>query len=179
MALVTDVKSALRAAEQQLPLLAVKKSAALESVYADLPAEVVDACEAARTNMRKSLADGLRTVHDQLAPLGKFKDWCVAAGLKYGTATQALSRADHTSERAVLHSRTASLPTGDPYQAAKITKVVLRFSDLEAKRVHTSLERVKADQQLPSHEAALVHVLDTYEERLTRPDAPLPSGEVA
>jgi len=65
----------------------------LLAVYAGLPDDVVKRCEESRRRILRNvyrIAIDLRAVHDDLAPQGKFKEWCQAAGLNYSTAKNAL-----------------------------------------------------------------------------------------
>jgi hypothetical protein len=48
-----------------------------------LPTEVAARCHAIITGLYAATRDGLRQVHDETAPYGKFKAWCDAYGLNY------------------------------------------------------------------------------------------------
>jgi hypothetical protein len=68
--------------------------AALQALYRQLPVDVTRVCERARKAMRDEFVRGLVAVRGALAPHGLFKEWCVAAGINYRTATTILQRHD-------------------------------------------------------------------------------------
>lgn len=88
-------------------------SPALLAVYADLPDEVVTTVEYERNAITRDVLDHLRNVRDALAPYGKFKDWCNAVGINYGTVSNRLSREDSKQKvNAILTARQLQLAPG-------------------------------------------------------------------
>jgi hypothetical protein len=88
-------------------------SPALLAVYADLPDAVVTTVEYERNAITRDVLDHLRNVRDALAPYGKFKDWCNAVGINYGTVSNRLSREDSKQRvNAALTARQLTLAPG-------------------------------------------------------------------
>lgn len=81
---------------------------ALQAVYRGLPGDVVMNVESERIAIGRDILDHLRAIRDTLAPYGRFKEWCEAVGLRYGTVTQRLSRADNKYKQPVLQGITES-----------------------------------------------------------------------
>jgi hypothetical protein len=69
-------------------------SPALLDLYHELPGNVVAIIEYERRAITRDVLDHLRHIRDELAPFGKFREWCLAVGLNYGSVSNRLSRAD-------------------------------------------------------------------------------------
>src|SRR5260221_3866960 len=85
---------------------------ALRAVYARIAdREVTKVCERARAAMRDAYVDGILAVHQVLAPLALFKEWCLAAGLNYRTAQSIVARAEHAERRKQEQASETAMPT--------------------------------------------------------------------
>lgn len=101
-------KQAASSSTALVPITDETATVALQDVYRGLPGDVVLHVESERTAIGRDIVDHLRAIRDALAPYGRFKEWCEAVGLRYGTVTQRLSRADSPYKQPVLQSITAS-----------------------------------------------------------------------
>jgi hypothetical protein len=81
--------------EEDIPALS-ENAEALQAVYKGLPKDVVEACEAARHDIKQArelYLAALVRAHDALAKTGQWKAWCAAVGVNYNTANTILKRA--------------------------------------------------------------------------------------
>lgn len=101
-------KQATSSSTALVPITDETATVALQDVYRGLPGDVVFHVESERIAIGRDIVDHLRAIRDALAPYGRFKEWCEAVGLRYGTVTQRLSRADSPYKQPVLQSITAS-----------------------------------------------------------------------
>ena len=107
-----------------------QRSAALQAVYTELPGDVVQVCEHARLAIHRVTTENLRRVQEALAPYGKFKAWCEAAGIHYSTAYSRLDRADHDrSKQTIAQRATASLPEQSTLPPARIVDAAPDVAD--------------------------------------------------
>ncbi|HEV2459175.1 MAG TPA: hypothetical protein VGS80_12525 [Ktedonobacterales bacterium] len=91
---VRAVKAAMKAAEYEAP------SEALRRFYQFEKPAVVATCEEARKQHRRGVV-ALQMAHDAFAGKGRegrFKEWCGLAGINYGSAKNAVSRAKKEAE---------------------------------------------------------------------------------
>lgn len=71
----------------------------LKTFYSGLPKDVVDKCEYHRIAAGKSALEHLLEIHSILAPLGRFAEFCIAAGINPQAAYNAISRAKNGTKR--------------------------------------------------------------------------------
>jgi len=165
---------------------------ALRKIYGQLPIEVTQVCERARAAMRDAYVDGILAVHQVLAPLALFKEWCVAAGLNYRTAQSIVARAEQAERQkqeqaSETATQTRSLagedsegggdepehkPTDKPhnqphnqhaYSDKTMGKLVLHFQPASKKdRVVECLLAIMTAQRCESREEALSYLCDQY-----------------
>ena len=98
---------------------------AVQALYNTLAPEIGRVCERARKRMGAgyvSYLRGLREAHTALAKDGKFKEWCEAYGLKYGTVCNQLSQESKLAVNDSLTGRSL-----DP--AVKPAHLAVRFAD--------------------------------------------------
>jgi hypothetical protein len=84
---------------------------ALLALYHDLPGDVVAIVEYERQAIVRDTLEHLQHIRDALAPYGKFREWCVATGLNYGTVSNRLSRASRPAINEPLTDLLLSAPT--------------------------------------------------------------------
>jgi hypothetical protein len=79
----------------------------LKAVYDGIPGHIVGFVEYHRIEATSDYLKHMQEIRDALAPFGKFKDWCAAAGVNYGALSKALSRrfGDVTPDLRESHSR--------------------------------------------------------------------------
>ncbi len=102
---------------------------AVQALYKTLAPGVGQACERARRRIRGGYAEyvrGLRDARDALAESRKFKAWCEAYGLNYGTVCNTLSLAAKLAT-----NETVSQPPPDPKD--KPARLVMGLADDEEK----------------------------------------------
>lgn len=103
---------------------------AVQALYKTLAPDTGRACERARKRMGAGYLDylrGLRDARDALAADGKFKEWCVAYGLNYGTVKNQLSQAESKL------ADNDSLPARSLDPAVKPAHLAVRFADATEK----------------------------------------------
>lgn len=88
---------------------------ALRSVYDGIPGHVVGFIEYHRIEATMDYLRHMKEVRDALAPYGRFRDWCDAAGVNYGSVSKALSRhyGAVAADTRTSHSRLASDAASD------------------------------------------------------------------
>ncbi len=131
-------------------------TAALLEVYAGLAGDVVTYCEAERKAIVRDTVEHLKNVRDALAPFGKFKEWCEAAGFTYGTVKNTLTRIyGKQPDNELLPARSLSTVKAELAEAVKrAEKVEADYRDVnnELAAAHTLIKRLKVGSKpLPEH----------------------------
>jgi hypothetical protein len=104
---------------ERVPLLRKERNTALEAVYDGLSDDIVETCEQARGRIRRTSLVELRKVRDALAPSGRFKEWCLAVGINYGTAKNRLGKGNSKrTDNNKLSGRSLALMFADGEQRA-------------------------------------------------------------
>jgi hypothetical protein len=79
---------------------------ALRAVYEGIPGEVVNLCESHRMLASTAYLRHMQIVRNALAPYGRFKEWCLAAGISYASLMSRFNYAAN-SKHWVANSATA------------------------------------------------------------------------
>jgi len=129
--------------------------AALLAVYDGLDGDVVTVCEAARQAINHETLRNLARVRKALAPSGRFKQWCDAAGHNYGTVQNQLS-AIESKQRINAELNARSVAEARATEAAKQEKAPQRKADREGKPPTPSQQRnqERAEARRAEREAA-------------------------
>ncbi len=120
---------------------------ALLEVYAGLAGDVVTYCETERKAIVRDTVEHLKNVRDALAPSGRFKAWCEAAGFTYGTVKNTLTRIyGKQADNELLPARSLSQVKAEAAAAlARAEKVEgdYRHVNNELAVAHTLIKRLK------------------------------------
>jgi hypothetical protein len=137
---------------------------AVQAVYAGLAPGIRQTCERARKRMGAGYLDylrGLRDARDALAKDGKFKEWCAAYGLNYGTVKNQLSQADSKlADNDSLSARSLD-------STVKSAQLAVRFADaMEKAEMIARLRELQAAAGVKADDwrEALVYLLDYWYE---------------
>jgi hypothetical protein len=92
----------------------------LKAVYDGVPTDVTMFCEYHRIGMAHDNLEHLRQVRDALAPYGRFKAWCDAAGFNYNAIRCAIERHEGKRierKRTTVEATAATLPAAESSDA--------------------------------------------------------------